>query len=516
MKFDEVKLSFFALILLNTFTFLLWFYQHSNYIPLYDQLYYLQLSKETFERIKNLDFSVLFDFYGEGLRKIINSYLPFVLISPFYAIFGFSIEFYLFVNWLALNLSFFLIYKLTKEFYDPKKGILASFIFLTFPAIYWFSKFFFLEVLSIPFLLLTFYFLKKTENFTRRSISLVYGIVGIITILIKNICIVPILVFHFHQLLKSKVWQKKTKIFNSFLSTLIFLTPLLLYSFNLVSSLPLKLPWTINYLRPLIIAKFFLLFPEYLLIHLGIIWLPIFTLSLFKFFKKNESDFPFFTLFLAYLLIFFLPFICLPLPQPRLNIILLPFFAILIANFLIKYQKIWKLLVILALIYMFFDLNFILMYRPSLEKEEYGLLKYKWYEKFKISKFSPWIGFTGEERGLNFNISELEKILQKVSELEDPKCFVFSFALKDALEFLSIKQNFPASFTNLCENPQIHEIERNHNCIIVSDIEMFFYKKKHFEFLQNLSENLEKNPNFEFAGKYFPKKSLEVKIYVKK
>jgi|GEM_PF-5295322 len=518
MKFYKIN-PLFILFLLNTFTFLFWFFKYSDYIPLFDQLFYLQLSKETFEQIKNFDISLLFDFYG-GIGRFLNSYLPFILISPFYAIFGFSINFYLFVNWLMLNLSFLLIYKIAKELYDSKIGIIASFIFLTFPAIYWFSKFFFLEIIATPFLLLTFYLLIKTQNYKKTHFTILYGIVGSITILLKNATIIPIFLLHFYWFFKSKVWQDKQKSINFILSTFFFFTILLAYLFSPIRSYYQML--TTNYLQPLIIAKFFLLFPKYLIIHLGVIWFAFFFLFLLM--RKNEKkDLTFFVIFLSYFLLFSLPLFYIPSPQVRMSIMILPFFAIFLANFLFsQFKKILIFLILLALIYMVFDLNFILLYntKQHLEKEEYSLLKSGLCEKFQPSTFSPWISFTGEEKGFFLNVSEVEKILQKTSNIDKPKCFVFSLMLENALEFLSTKQNYSISFEDLFliirKGGKVPEIEKKFNCFIVSDIEFFFLEKKYCEFLDELSKNLEKNPNFEFVGKYFPKKTLEVKVYVKK
>jgi len=517
MKFYKIN-PLFILFLLNAFVFLFWFFKYSNYIPLYDQLFHLKLSLKTFERIRNFDFSILFEVY-DGIGKFLNSYLPFVLILPFYTIFGFSVNFYLFVNWLMLNFSFLLIYKIAKELYNPKISIMASFIFLTFPAIYWLSKFFFLEIIATPFLLLTFYLLMKTKNYEKRNFSIFYGVTGSITILLKNICAIPILILHFHSFFKSKVWQDKEKFFNFILSSFFFVATFFFY-FIPYTKLSIQLFRT-TYFQPQIVANFLLLFPKYLISHLGIIWFAFFTLFFLMKKEEERTSLSFFVIFLSFVLIFSLPLSYLPLPQVRMNVILLPFFAIFLAKFLFfKFKEISTFLILFALIYMILDLNYALTYRPYLEKEEYSLLKNKLYEKFRPSTFSYQVVFTGEEKGLNFNISEIEKILQKISMIDKPKCLVFSFALKDALEFLSIKQNYSITFTNpfsfLENKTKIYEIEKTNNCFIVSDIEMFFFSEEYYEFLYNFSKNLEKNPNFKFLGKYFPKKNLEVKVYVKK
>lgn len=135
------NLIFFCFFL-NFISFIIWIIRYKDYIPLYDQLSYLILEKETFENILRGDVKPLLEFYGGG-GKFPNSKLPFILFIPIYFLFDFSTYFYLLLNLLSVNLSCFLIYKICKKMFDEDTGILATFIFSTFQAVYWFSKFFF-------------------------------------------------------------------------------------------------------------------------------------------------------------------------------------------------------------------------------------------------------------------------------------------------------------------------------------------------------------------------------------
>lgn len=57
------------------------------------------------------------------------------------------------------------------------------------------------------------------------------------------------------------------------------------------------------------------------------------------------------------------------------------------------------LIVIFSLIYMFIDIGFNFLYTPMIENSNFDTFRINLVEKLYEGEYSPWVAFTGEERG---------------------------------------------------------------------------------------------------------------------
>lgn len=511
---DKEILCLFTFFLLNIFIFYLWITIYPEYIPLYDQLYHLRLTEETFERIRNGEIFTLFKTYG-GKGKFINFNLPFLFFSLFYPFFGFSKELFLVGNCVLINVSVLLLFIISKKL-GLKNSFLPSLFFLTTSSIYWLSKFFFLEIIAIPFLLLSFYFLLLSKNFNVTKYSVLYGLLGAITILIKNSTIIPLTFLHFFA---ARNFLKKR--WTNFLIPSIFLFFSIFSYFFLFFQEEHSLIRT-TFFSPLLFLKFCIIFPIYLFIQLGPILFFLLILSYLKARKKLEWFFP--PIFISYFVLYLLPLLYIPLPSVKNTIFLLPFFSLFIGKYFFLHKRSYLILLSFSLLlYLFFDITNFLMYKYGWfttqlngKIEEYSTLQQNWFNYLKEESFFPWISFTGEERGFEFNFFELKFLLLNLThKIQNPKCFVFSFAVKDALEYISKKLNYPITLYNAVESEKIEELINQSNCILETEVEIFFVDEKFSTTLSNLSQKLEMDQDFKNVGIFEVKKGLKLKLYVK-
>ncbi|MCD6371631.1 MAG: glycosyltransferase family 39 protein [Candidatus Aenigmarchaeota archaeon] len=449
-----------------------------------------------------------------------NSYWFFILVLPLYLIIGPSHTFVLVVNYIFTTLSLFLIYKIGTLLRDQCLGLLSAFIFITFPSTYWFSKFFFLEIPLTTFLLATlliFTLWVKMKKFLYFPLFIAFFI---LSILVKNVAIfflLPFLIFLPNTKTRKVLLLVSLPVFLT-LSFFVFKYEIYTFFLQLLNPLSKILSYLHDpmfYLGPFCIL-YYLIGPFYFVLT---IFLPFFFLR-----NRHLVSSPaivklvFFSNFILYVF-FFLFYIHsavknhYPLLSP-LPLLLASFFH---SKRKIKFLSIF-LLVLFGSFYAIFDLqmNFL-----------YGKMLHQSFDLFKKWETVPGAGemktipirleFTGEERGMIFNASELEKILTIISQKGGGATYLsFSPAIGDALEYLALKKRIEVRriFWQGLNKKELESRIKDLDYVIVSDIEIIrfpgvdAYRDLYFEFLNHTFDE-----EFGLKGKFEVINGLEVFVF---
>ncbi|PIQ84905.1 MAG: hypothetical protein COV73_06420, partial [Candidatus Omnitrophica bacterium CG11_big_fil_rev_8_21_14_0_20_43_6] len=116
-----------------------------------------------------------------------NIYPPLVPASfaLFYFLFGLHTGMELLVNTIYLVCAMLAIYGIGRKISNEKVGVLAVFIFSSFPGVISYSRFIFAEFNLMCLIAISLFFLLKTEFFTSRRYSIIFGIFLGLTALTK-------------------------------------------------------------------------------------------------------------------------------------------------------------------------------------------------------------------------------------------------------------------------------------------------------------------------------------------
>jgi 4-amino-4-deoxy-L-arabinose transferase-like glycosyltransferase len=323
-------------------------------VPLSDEAYYMLHAVRIYKNFPKNFLSVALSIHPSR-----PTLFPLTAL-PFYLLFGPCLLSSIAAQSLYLTILLFSTYGIGKKIYDENVGILAVFTVSMFPAIFVFSRLFYVEFALAAFVMLSFYTLLLTDFFKKKKYSIYFGISLGLTALIKSsfiIFFIGPLLFIFMKIVKSK---NKNQLINFLTSiTVGILISSILYLPNFESIIY----WNIkSYTDP----KVWLSETNYLL--------NPFTYYSWIFFKIKQISFPFFLLFvlsLVFILIDFLKkridetkiifissfifssifFILLPLKFLRYDIPILPIISLFIvypAFRLKKFRRIFIILVVLT------------------------------------------------------------------------------------------------------------------------------------------------------------------------
>ncbi|MDD5154979.1 MAG: glycosyltransferase family 39 protein [Candidatus Omnitrophica bacterium] len=115
----------------------------------------------------------------------LSSLLATVSYSLTYFIFGVNSEMEVMVNSIYLALALFSIYGIAKKIFNEKTGLLAAFIFSSFPGLISMSRRIYSEFILMCMIAASLYFLLKTDYFKNRKYSMLLGIALGLTALTK-------------------------------------------------------------------------------------------------------------------------------------------------------------------------------------------------------------------------------------------------------------------------------------------------------------------------------------------
>lgn len=458
-----VKIGLATIVILQLLVFFWWANNYRSYIPLYDQLYYLKIVNTIYGELANGKFDTLFSYLGGSEIKLLNPNLSFAMTLPFYAVFGASIYSFLALNLVSLVLTSMALYKLGSYINGKRAGMLSTVMFLTFPSVYWFSKFFFTEFMVMPFIVASVYFLIRSEGFGVRKYAILFGIASLLSLMVKNsswLVLFPSSIFVFFYW---KVWKSKTALRNYLISCFgyvlgaaFYLRALLtMYSVSigflatLSNSTPINVNGAVFSLSDIVTQIRFL--PEMILVHTGPSYFTVFVFSLAILFlnrKKisQEARTCFYVFLISYTILSSYQFLFLSNysspaylnPHIRPSVLSLPFLALTLgfAIFSIKEstlkQFLLAALILSSVVYMAVDFKYNLFYGEMIEDQAL---------RFRTEpEAGRYINFSGEERGFIFNETELNGLFDAV--IEDgggASCVTFSTMVQDSLDFLFLK-----------------------------------------------------------------------------
>lgn len=161
----------------------------------------------------------LLDAAAGYIKNLFVAYPPLVPISyaSFYLLFGPDSGMELMANSIYLAVALLAIYGIGKYFFNRKTGLLAAFIFASFPGIISISREVYSEFTMMCLLTATLYFLLKTNFFRSRRYSVALGVVLSLTALAKweflPAAIGPFLLtlWSSKELAAKETWDKREK-----------------------------------------------------------------------------------------------------------------------------------------------------------------------------------------------------------------------------------------------------------------------------------------------------------------
>ncbi|MBE2235195.1 MAG: glycosyltransferase family 39 protein [Anaerolinea sp.] len=114
----------------------------------------------------------------------------YLLTEPLYALLGVSSDVTSFTTTLWFALAIVGAYLIGRRLYDWRTGLLAAFIFSFYPAIYLQSRTYYVDMALTALVLITLICLLRTEDFSRRRASLLFGLALGVAALTKNAFII--------------------------------------------------------------------------------------------------------------------------------------------------------------------------------------------------------------------------------------------------------------------------------------------------------------------------------------
>jgi len=169
------------LVIVNGVITILWL-QRNTFPPGSDESYYLYVSIEYYELLTNPDISSLKEFI------ILNEFRPpfrLLFTLPFYALFGVSRDVAVGTQIIFQFILFLSTYLICKKMFTREVGLLACFIVATTPILFGLSRNFISDLPAAAMITLSIYLLLKTQYFTNKRFSFIFGFVLGLTILIK-------------------------------------------------------------------------------------------------------------------------------------------------------------------------------------------------------------------------------------------------------------------------------------------------------------------------------------------
>ncbi len=147
--------------------------------------------------LRGMEFFGIYSEKGLGafckeMFKSVDALPPSIEITYFlyYKLFGISTEMELMVNSIYLGIGIIGVYCIAKYLFNKNTGLLAALIFTSFPAVLVFSRLGFREFHIMCSVVVVVYFLLRTENFSNRKFSVLFGISMGILLLIKYVGLV--------------------------------------------------------------------------------------------------------------------------------------------------------------------------------------------------------------------------------------------------------------------------------------------------------------------------------------
>ena len=227
------KLILFLLICFLAISNIVWLANDTR-PPSWDQSTHLHLSVEYLEIISNPSWDIV-----SRLLNVSSYYPPFYHLSliPSHLIFGVCNHLAALINIIYLALIVIFTYKIATHFFDTQTGLLAAFFISMYQFLIYLSRSCLIDVALTALVVMSIYYLLRTENFNNRNYSVIFGILFGIGMLTKW----TFLFFLFAPLLLVLVrvvkYLKKPFIFIIYLTSLIFLIiagMFLIFPYNLL------------------------------------------------------------------------------------------------------------------------------------------------------------------------------------------------------------------------------------------------------------------------------------------
>lgn len=199
--------------------------------PLCDTAWYLYMSLNDYDALWNVN---LFHFLTTFINQDPYHAPLFPATSiPFLMIFGPDINAAYFVNGIYLFILLYSVFHITEELSGRKAAILSAFFIATFPAVIAFSRDYLFEFPLAALTALSYLFLIRSDSFSRRKYSILFGIFSGLSILTKTMGMIFFVLPFFYAIFtffttKSSSSVRKNIIVSfliAFLITLLFYAP---------------------------------------------------------------------------------------------------------------------------------------------------------------------------------------------------------------------------------------------------------------------------------------------------
>lgn len=180
----KVKSEHWLLILLSLFlvlTHILWLANDLR-PPSWDASAHLNLCLQYRDILRNADINLC-----RNLLDVTGYYPPLYHLStlPFLAIFGYSLSSACLVNLLYLLILVWATYGIGKRLYNELTGLLAAFLVAVYPYITFMTNSFVIDLALTSMVTLGMYLYLRSEDFTKRGPSILFGLVCGIGVLVK-------------------------------------------------------------------------------------------------------------------------------------------------------------------------------------------------------------------------------------------------------------------------------------------------------------------------------------------
>ncbi|UCH89295.1 MAG: glycosyltransferase family 39 protein [Thermoplasmata archaeon] len=144
--------------------------------------------------------------------------LRLIITSPFYGIFGLSVDVAVMTNVIFMIILLFSVYGIGKYLFSREVGLFAAILVSLFPIIHGLSRSFLVDFPSAAMIALSIYLLLKTEYFTNRKYSILFGLSMGLGLLTRDAYPVfmlgPLLYIMYKSSLLKILWLLKTIIKN--------------------------------------------------------------------------------------------------------------------------------------------------------------------------------------------------------------------------------------------------------------------------------------------------------------
>ncbi|MDD5613827.1 MAG: glycosyltransferase family 39 protein [Candidatus Omnitrophica bacterium] len=197
---------------------------NDNLPLLYDQrgFYHNSLAIDT--ALENYKASIDVEELSETLRDMtIYPPLRHLISVLFYSLMGKSYKVALYTNLIYFFMLMFFFYKLVSLIFDKETGILACFIISFLPGVFGFSRLYMLDFAVLSLMPLALFFFYKTNFFTHKFYSFIFGFILAIGYLHKQTFIIFMLPFLIYCLFVSFIKHKNNELILGKIITGLFL-----------------------------------------------------------------------------------------------------------------------------------------------------------------------------------------------------------------------------------------------------------------------------------------------------